>query len=782
MGALRACLYKDGKLFFRGAGALALVLPLALLLALHLFPPEGDVGLGYVRPFPIAVRDEDDTVMSRSLMAQMARVELFSGIMRPAEGESDAELLARGAAAVVTIPKDFFYDIYSMSQSPVSVTLNGDMPLESALFRAVFCSVMDIIRAGQASWRGLYDFCYGELTPERERMLYDESSNDLLRDALSRQTVFDGAAEGADLRGALERRLLAALLSCAALFFSLCAVRALPEERALGVLPRYQAAGGSLSAFLLSKLLTALAAVLPTLLLGISLLGAGGAGPLLALGLLLLFGAFGPLLAVAAWCPGAAAAQRVGNLILLLSLVLGGVIWPAVLLPGPLAALGGLTLPYWALVGTEAVGRGASVGSLLRLLWPLILMGTAGFAAALWGLSPARTHAVPGKAPVRAASAPGERGKQQPLPLRVAGMAGIKLRAMAGGWAGLAALLLAALLCGGVAAGARNGVADSLRLAVCDLDGSGQSRELAELLSAQPGVELTVCTAEGGELLLLRGEAEGLLTIGSGYGAALAAGEKTPLCYTGAASAASVQGAREIIAGQVAVQRGRLRAARLAGERVGPLDAEQTAALLDCIRRAEKDAAQLYTITTGRGRAAADPFLPGPIAFAALAVLFTLLTAAPWSGAEGRRATRRMGCLSHGRLLAYGSECLALTALGFLTALAVLLPSGGDGLRALPAAAACAFCTAGLGMALTRFTAAEGRVDALAPLVALGLCLAGGCFLELSGLSPALGILSLLTPPGLAVKAAAESLPALAGLLGEGALFLRLAVPGRRGR
>ena len=392
MRALRACLYKDGKLFFRGAGVLALVLPLLVLAALRLFPLEAEVGPGSVRPFPIAVRDEDDTVMSRSLISQMARVELFSSVKRARVGETDGELLDQGAAAVVTIPKDFFYDIYSMSQSPVEVILNGDMPLESALFQAVFGSVMDIIRAGQASWRGLYDFCYGELTPELERQLYDESSNDLLRDALGRQTVFDSAVEGADLRGALERRLLAAVYAVTALFFSLCAVRTLPEERALGVLPRYRAAGGSLTAFLLSKLLITLLAVLPALLLGFSLLGGDRAGPLLAVGLLLLPGAFGPLLAVAAWSPDAATAQRWGNLVLLLSLVLGGVVWPTSLLPGPLAALGVLTLPHWALLGIEAVGGGMSAGGTAALLWPVLLMGGLGFALALWGLKRPRGH------------------------------------------------------------------------------------------------------------------------------------------------------------------------------------------------------------------------------------------------------------------------------------------------------------------------------------------------------------------------------------------------------
>lgn len=352
-------------------------------------------------------------------------------------------------------------------------------------------------------------------------------------------------------------------------------------------------------------------------------------------------------------------------------------------------------------------------------------------------------------------------------------MAEVKLRTMAGGRSGLILLLLAALLCGGAAAGARAGAADCLRLAVCDLDNSARSQELIGLLTGQSGMELTLCDEKQGELLLLRGEAEGMFTIGADYGAALGSDAQTPLRYRGAASSASAQGAREIIAGQVAAQRSRLRAARLAGERLGSLDETREAELLACIDRAARDASELYHIRTTGGARIADPFLPGPMAFAALAVLFTLLTAAPWSGAEGRRAAARLGCLPHGRWLAYGSECLALTVLGFLTALAVLLPSGRACLPALPEAAAYAFCAAGLSMALTRLTSVEGRVDGLAPLLALGLCLLGGCFMDLSTLSPALRALSLLTPPGLAVRAG------LAGLVAEGAVFLLLAVPRR---
>ena len=57
MRGLKAALYKDLKLFWGGAGLAALLLPLVLLAALV-------IGMGdwsaqtFVRPFPIAVRDQ----------------------------------------------------------------------------------------------------------------------------------------------------------------------------------------------------------------------------------------------------------------------------------------------------------------------------------------------------------------------------------------------------------------------------------------------------------------------------------------------------------------------------------------------------------------------------------------------------------------------------------------------------------------------------------------------------------------------------------------------------
>ena len=112
----------------------------------------------------------------------------------------------------------------------------------------------------------------------------------------------------------------------------------------------------------------------------------------------------------------------------------------------------------------------------------------------------------------------------------------------------------------------------------------------------------------------------------------------------------------------------------------------------------------------------------------------------------------------------------------YRAALAILGP-GGSSAWGVVSAVGYAFTAAALALAVTRFTAQEGRVDALAPFLALILCLLGGCFLDLSQFSSSFALLSSLTPPGLARMAESGSLLALAALLGEGLLFLFLGKP-----
>ena len=778
MRGLRAMLGKDLRLFRSGSGLICLLLPLVLLLALR-------AGAGsllrqpYLEPFPVAVRDEDRTVMSRSLITQLEQVELFSQVVR-AEGETDAELLEQGCAAVVTIPKDFFYTLYRMEQDVVEVSLNRGMPLEASLLRAVFSSVMEIVEADQAAGRAVFRFCYGDLSPERQRELREETSGLLLLDALGRQTVFDGAAEAAQAQDSLERSLLACALSVLCLFFPLSAVRTLPEELASGILPRFRAAGGKLWAFYLSKLLTAWLVALPSLGLLLVLEPQGWAMTLL-LTALLFCGGFGLLLLAAAWAGEVSGAQRLGDLILLLSLVLGGSLYAPELMPGFARALGRLTLPWYARRGLELIGAGGGVVELLVLVWPVPAAGLGLTVLSAWVLG--RRRPIGGRSMETAA--PGPEPGAVPVcggPIRLLGATGWKLKAMSGGLSGTAGLLAAVTLCGVLAASALNsGGPESLRLAAALEEPSPMGEELLDRVAAMEGVSLERVGPREGERLLRHGAVEGLLLIGSDYDRALELGTELPLHYTGAGPAVTVRAAREIVAGQVVAQKARQWGLREAAQRLGrALEPSEEAALLAEMDRQAAEAEKLYRIgELGRADAVpADPFAPSQLGFAALAVMLTLLTWGAWTARpDSRRVSLRLGSLPGGGLLSGGSDSLALLTVGLLTGLCALLPGGVPTARSLGALTAYVVCVAGLSLWLCRLGGLSGRVDGLAPFLALIGCLAGGCFGDLGQIAPGLRTVSLFTPQGLALAAARGETGAFVLLLCVGVLLL---LPGRR--
>jgi len=129
------------------------------------------------------------------------------------------------------------------------------------------------------------------------------------------------------------------------------------------------------------------------------------------------------------------------------------------------------------------------------------------------------------------------------------------------------------------------------------------------------------------------------------------------------------------------------------------------------------------------------------------------LTWAAWTGREDcRRVTGRLRAQPRGRLLARGTDLLALFGLTAVCMCVVLLPAGIGTPQVLWTVLCFSWCMAALALLLTGLSPQAGRVDTLAPFLALILCVLGGCFVDLSQLSPMLQRLAALTgetPPGL---------------------------------
>lgn len=130
-----------------------------------------------IEPFPVAVIDRDETVMSRMLIGQLRRIELFSEIRCVSGSEFDSafrtaedaapivdfeEDMLAGCAAAVTIPKDYFYLVYYMDEGKVDAWLNGEMPLESELTADIIESVAEIMAGERAAMLAAFRIAEGD--------------------------------------------------------------------------------------------------------------------------------------------------------------------------------------------------------------------------------------------------------------------------------------------------------------------------------------------------------------------------------------------------------------------------------------------------------------------------------------------------------------------------------------------------------------------------------------------------------------------------------------------
>ena len=261
-----AAIWKDGRLFLRKGGLFILLFPL-LLFPLFAFFFQGQSG--QMQAFPVMVIDEDQTIMSKTLIREMEKVELFSTVIKE-EGEIGQEGRERafqeGVVGILRIPKDFFYTAYRFEGEPVDLSLNTNRPTESLLFQSIFTSIMEIMEKEQEISKGVFHALYGEsLSQQEEESLYEHASERLLTAVLKRQLVFDEEGQSSQVEKALSLRIFSFIFFFLLVFCALSSVFSVPEEEKKGIPQRFALLGGR--GFFLSKLFFLFLSALPLLLL-----------------------------------------------------------------------------------------------------------------------------------------------------------------------------------------------------------------------------------------------------------------------------------------------------------------------------------------------------------------------------------------------------------------------------------------------------------------------------------------------------------------------------------
>lgn len=261
-----AAIWKDGKLFLRKGGLFILLFPL-FLFPLFAFFFQGQSS--QMQAFPVMVIDEDQTIMSKTLIREMEKVELFSTVIKEEEEigqEGREKAFQEGVVGILRIPKDFFYTAYRFEGEPVDLSLNANRPTESLLFQSIFTSIMEIMEKEQEISKGVFHALYGEtLSKQEEESLYEHASERLLTAVLKRQLVFDEKGQSSQVEKALSLRIFSFIFFFLLAFCALSSVFSVPEEEKKGIPQRFALLGGR--GFFLSKLLFLCLSALPLLLL-----------------------------------------------------------------------------------------------------------------------------------------------------------------------------------------------------------------------------------------------------------------------------------------------------------------------------------------------------------------------------------------------------------------------------------------------------------------------------------------------------------------------------------
>ncbi|MBR6108604.1 MAG: ABC transporter permease [Clostridia bacterium] len=351
-----------------------------------------------------------------------------------------------------------------------------------------------------------------------------------------------------------------------------------------------------------------------------------------------------------------------------------------------------------------------------------------------------------------------------------------KLRVMFGGRLWLLPLcLLALIICFAAYSSAMTAKSSpTARVAVFDRCGGEYSKKLTEGLGASAGFELSLCETEDEAYeAVLDSRAEAVLIINENYDRELTGADANDLVeiFT-APGSVTAELIRETLAGRMIAQRSYKGVSEQL--EIEGFDPSLMEGFMD-----EFDAPVLYTVNSMHGGAADTAVFgrgfPGYEGFAGLALMLMLLTLSHrFCAHSSRLVSVRMNIMERGWALDIAADLIAVFTLALLFGVPAfaLAPNRSPAFAA--GLVAYAFMLSALCVLLSRVVS-SGRLDIASPLAAFLTSLFGGCFGDLAALSPALAVISKLTPQGQLIAAAQGNLAFAAILIVEGAALITAA-------
>ena len=751
MNGFLAALKKDMYLFFRKGGLFSLLFPL-LLLPLFLFFFRGSSG--GLQAFPVSVIDEDETLMSKTLIRQMEEVELFSEVHKISR-EDISEELEKGSVGVLRIPKDFFYTAYRFQGEPVELILNERRATESAILESVFTSIMKIMEKEQEMSLAVFHTAYGEkLSASEEEELYHRASERLLNSVLKRQLIFQNEEIGANVAFALVMRIASALLFLFLSFISLSMVSAVPEEEKKGIVSRFRQMGGR--GFYLSKFLLLFLLALPVLALSLLFLYRAFALPP---ELLLFFTLYYnlSLLSFYLFFWGIFSLVREERLaknfsvcLIFLLLLFTGRLFSAGRLPFSLARFSPISINAVLL---EGLRRGYSPARLMPFVLPLGLFLLLGMLLRFMHSFMEKRSPLEKERVSEKRSPLGKQFLMNCLPFPV--------------WRGYILLgrtvgvLLFLLFCLCLGRYAEDKTQEKIAVYLVNEDGGEWSRELIRDLDEEKSLEIRFIPEKEKEEKLLYGDKEGVLTIRKGFTGDRE--EKGKLLYESGSASLSEMGLREIVAAVVAGEKIERGANDYLSSLLGREIRADEQDLLTKNQKQYKRTSPLYTVEKQNGATREELFSPRREAVCAFLLYFFLFSLASVAGeGEEKRVGARLQSIAGASRRYLIGLFLVFLGVSLCFFFALRLDFSFNTMLSLLSYTLFLF---GFSRFLSVRVLGEGAETGLSLNLGLFFCLSGGAFMDFSALSGWVKYLPYFSPVGLFLKGTEGNLLAPAILL-----------------
>lgn len=656
-----AAIWKDGRLFLRKGGLFILLFPL-LLFPLFAFFFQGQSG--QMQAFPVMVIDEDQTIMSKTLIREMEKVELFSTVIKE-EGEIGQEgrekAFQEGVVGILRIPKDFFYTAYRFEGEPVDLSLNANRPTESLLFQSIFTSIMEIMEKEQEISKGVFHALYGEsLSKQEEESLYEHASERLLTAVLKRQLVFDEEGQSSQVEKALSLRIFSFIFFFLLAFCALSSVFSVPEEEKKGIPQRFALLGGR--GFFLSKLFFLFLSALPLLLLclfalkkslDLSLEQLIPIAFIFCVELLSFFFFFYQLFRIMG---EESTAKLLSFSLLFLGILYTGKLFGESNAPELVKRLSPITVNRMVL---EGVRRGLSFSTLLSTALPLLCWDALALALEIFSgiLSKLKTFSK------RKTFSSYEKSAL-PFPCS---LLSLRFSLLLGGGRGFLLLVLFLL---SLFAYSRVGGKEKLSLMLVREDQGAWSEELIQELQQEKGLQVEVVENQEAKKALLEGSVEGVLWIKEGFTGDTEG--RGSLHYESSADSLAEMGIREIVAALSSTLRMEKGALAYGESLLGrSLNETEKEAIEESIAKSKRTEPlyQIQELKGERGRSLFQPKREAVLGFVLYFFLFSLGTAL--GREEEKKVFQRSRIYPAGRLRYHLSGILlfGLLSLGFFLVL-----------------------------------------------------------------------------------------------------------------